>query len=277
MDNKNKFKLNNNSLIPEVGLGVFRIPVADEAYETVKTAISVGYRHIDTAMIYENEEAVGKAIKDSGIPREELFITTKLWNDDQKSGKVEEAIDLSLKKLGLDYVDLYLVHWPMKDTYVEVWKKMEEIYTKGKTRSIGVSNYEITHLEALLKEAKVVPAVNQIECYPYFSQDQLVEYCHEKGIIPEAWGPLGAGKTDIMNDSVIVELSKKYDCTPAQIILQWNIARKVIVIPKSVHKERMIENLKSVNISIEISDIKKISKLNKDMRLGPDPNVFGFE
>ncbi len=238
-----KFKLNNGVEIPAVGLGVFRLDDQQKAYDTVKSALAIGYRHIDTAMIYGNEEAVGRAIRDSGICREEIFLTTKLWNDDQRSGKVEDAIGASLKRLGLEYVDLYLVHWPVKDTYVEVWKKMERIYKEGKAKAIGVSNYNPHHLDDLLKEAEIVPAINQIECYPYFPQENVVEYCKKREIRPEAWGPLGAGKSGVLGDPVIVEIAGKYGKSPAQVIIRWNVQRGVVENPKSSHKERKKENL----------------------------------
>lgn len=271
-----EFKLNNEILIPAVGVGVFRVEDAKVAYETVKLAISLGYRHIDTAMIYGNEEAVGKAIKDSGIPRGELFVTTKLWNDDQRSGKVDEAIDASLKRLGTNYVDLYLVHWPVKETYATVWKKMEKVRKDGKARAIGVSNYNPHHLDDLLKDAEVVPVVNQIECYPYLTQEKVVSYCREKGIYPEAWGPLGAGKTDVLSNPVIVGLAEKHSKTPAQIILRWNLDRGIIVIPKSVHKERLVENLAIQDFQLSAEEVQQINALNKNQRLGSDPDNFNF-
>ncbi|SEM76082.1 Aldo/keto reductase [bacterium A37T11] len=270
------YKLNSGLSIPSVGIGVFRVEDAAIAYDTVKSALSVGYRHIDTAMIYGNEESVGKAILDSGVPREEIFLTTKLWNDDQRKGTVEEAIKLSLKKLGTDYVDLYLVHWPVKETYVTIWKAMEKVYREGLAKAIGVSNYNIHHLEDLLKETGTVPVVNQIECYPYLAQQELVDYCLSKGIVPEAWGPLGAGKSDVLVNPVIVELAKKYAKTPAQIVLGWNIQRGLVVIPKSVHRQRQEENLEALNVNLGEEDLKKITALNKNLRLGSDPDNITF-
>ncbi len=268
--------LNNGTKIPSIGVGVFRVEDANIAYETVKTALSVGYRHVDTAMIYGNEEAIGKAIRDSGIPREEIFLTTKLWNDDQRSGKVEEAIEASLKRLGMDYVNLYLVHWPVKETYVSVWKKMEAVYKSGKAKAIGVSNYQTHHLADLLEEAEIIPAVNQIECYPYLSQAATIQYCLERNIRPEAWGPLGAGKSDILTNPVITEIAKKRGLTPAQVVLGWNLERGVIVIPKSIHKERLTENLKCTDFELTDEDMTRISALNKNLRLGADPDHFNF-
>jgi len=271
-----KIKLNNGIEIPEIGLGVFRIEDAKLAQQTVETALLVGYRHIDTAMIYGNEEAVGKAIKNSGINREDIFVTTKLWNDDQRSGEIEKAIDASLKRLGLDYIDLYLVHWPVKGTYVNVWKKMEAVNKQGKTKAIGVSNYLEHHLDDLLKDAEIVPAVNQIECYPYLTQDNLIQYCKDKGIHPEAWGPLGAGKTDIFTNPVITKIAQKYNKTAAQVVLRWHLERGVIVIPKSSNKERQSENLNITDFHLSEEEVQQITGLNKNKRLGSDPDNFNF-
>lgn len=271
-----EYTLNNGVKIPAIGAGVFRVEDLKTAYETVKLALSVGYRHIDTAMIYGNEEAVGKAIKDSGISRTEIFLTTKLWNDDQRLGKVQDAVDASLKRLGTDYVDLYLVHWPVKGTYISVWKKMEEIYKNGKAKAIGVSNYHSHHLDGLLQEADIVPAVNQIECYPYLAQEQLVSYCKEKNIYPEAWGPLGAGKSDVLSNPVITHIAQKYGKSPAQVVIRWDVERGIIVIPKSVHKDRLIENISVFDFQLTKDEVKQITSLNKNMRLGADPDNFNF-
>jgi len=270
------FTLNDGKSIPAVGVGVFRVEDAKTAYDMIRTALSVGYRHIDTAMIYGNEEAVGKAIKESGVAREEIFLTTKLWNDDQRSGKVMEAIDNSLKRLETDYVDLYLVHWPVKGTYASVWKKMEEVYKSGKAKSIGVSNYNPHHLDDLLKNAEIVPAVNQIECYPYLTQDAVISYCKEKGIYPQAWGPLGAGKSDVLVNPVITEIANNHGKTPAQVILRWDFQRGVIVIPKSVHENRLKENMDIFGFQLSDEEVKQITALNKNKRLGSDPDNFNF-
>lgn len=271
-----EFILNNGVTIPAIGLGVFRVTNPEEAYETVRTAITAGYRHIDTAMIYNNEEAVGKAIKDSGIPRKDIFITTKLWNDDQRSGKVEEAVNESLKRLQTDYIDLYLVHWPVKETYIQVWNKMEQLYQEGKSRAIGVSNYNPHHLDDLLLQTAITPAVNQIECYPYLTQNNVIDYCLRKNIRPEAWGPLGAGKSDILSNPLILDTALKYNKSAAQVILRWNLERGVIVIPKSTHKERLIENIDILDFKLTSDEITSIDSLNKNMRLGSDPDNFNF-
>lgn len=269
-------KLNNGVKIPAIGLGVFRMENDDMARKAIETALAVGYRHIDTAMIYGNEEIVGQAIKNSGIPRDEIFLTTKLWNEDQRKGNVEEALDASLERLGLDYVDLYLVHWPVKETYVDVWSKMETVYKKGKTQAIGVSNYKEHHLDDLLKSAVIVPAVNQIECHPYLSQDPLVQYCKSKNIVPEAWSPLGASKCDVLNDAVIKEIAARHSKSTAQIILCWLLQRDIVVIPKSANKDRQAENLAAGDFELTADEMKQMDALNKDMRLGSDPDNFDF-
>lgn len=264
--------LNNDSVIPAVGLGVYRISDLEVAEQTVANALSVGYRLIDTAMIYGNEEAVGKAIHKSGIPREEIFVTTKLWNDAQTSGFVSEALNASLERMGLDYVDLYLVHWPLKDTYVSVWEKMEEVYRNGKTKAIGVCNYEPHHLDDLLKVAKVPPVIDQIECNPYFTQDKLIHYCKRKGIVPEAWAPLGAGLLGVLNDPLITDIAARHSKTPAQIVIRWHLERGLIAIPKTVHKARLIENLDVDDFELTPAEIMEISGLNKNDRKGVDPD-----
>lgn len=270
------FTLNNGVKIPAVGLGVFRIPDNQAAQETVEKALAVGYRHLDTAMIYRNEAAVGLAIKHSGVAREEIFLTTKLWNDDLRSGEINQAMETSLKKLLTDYVDLYLIHWPVPELYVTAWQKMETLYHAGKSKAIGVCNYQIHHLEALLKQAEVIPAVNQVECYPYLTQEPLREYCQSQGIYLEAWGPLGAGKSDILVNPTITEMAQRYNKTPAQVVLKWNVQRHVIVIPKSVNQSRMIENKALFDFELTVADMQKITDLNQNLRLGSDPDNFTF-
>lgn len=269
-------KLNNGVEIPSIGLGVWKMDDATLAYKAIRFALDLGYRHIDTAMIYKNEEVVGKAIKDSGIAREEIFLTTKLWNDDQRSGKVTEAINASLKKLNTEYVDLYLVHWPVKETYISVWEKMEKVYQDGKTKAIGVSNYQPYHLDELLQKTEIVPSVNQIECYPYLSQEAVITYCKGKGIHPEAWGPLGAGKTDILTNPIMQGIAKNHNKSTAQVALRWNLQRGVIIIPKSVHENRLSENFSIADFSLTAEEMKQINRLDKNMRLGPHPDNFDF-
>ena len=267
--------LNNGIKMPMVGLGVFRCS-DEEVYETVKMALENGYRHIDTAMIYQNEKGVGKAIKDSKIPREELFITTKLWNDDMRNNKQRQAIEDSLKRLDLNYVDLYLIHWPVKEKFVPSWLEMEKIYKDGLAKSVGVSNFLEHHLNDIFNASDLVPAVNQVEFHPYVVQPKLVEFCKEKGIQFESWSPLGAIKNELLKDKVLVELAKKYNKTTAQIVLRWNIEKGVVTIPKSSNKERQKENISIFDFELSKEDIAKIDSLDKNERVGSHPDTFDF-
>lgn len=271
-----KIQLNNGVEIPSVGLGVFRIEDNKEAQRVVETALAVGYRHVDTAMIYQNEEAVGKAIKASGIPREEIFVTTKLWNADQREGKVKEALEASLKKLGTDYIDLYLIHWPVANKIQDAWKKMEQLYNSGKIRAIGVSNFKAHHLDKLKEVSDFVPAVNQIELHPYLIQQADLNYCNRAGIRVEAWSPFAANKTDLFEERILIALADKYAKTPAQVILRWDYQRGVIVIPKSANENRMRENLDIFDFSLSDDEVVLINSLNKDKRVGADPDNFDF-
>jgi len=271
-----KAKLNNGILMPYIGMGVFRMEDNNDSQKAIEYALKAGYRHIDTAAIYKNEDAVGKAIKESGVLRQDIFVTTKLWNDDMRSGKVEEAFEESLKKLGLDYIDLYLIHWPVKEKYVEAWKKLEGIYKSGRVRAIGVSNFKEHHLEELKKVSTVVPAVNQIELHPYLIQQSVLDYCNKSGILVEAWSPFAANKTNLLKENILVDLAKKYNKTPAQIILRWDYQRNVIVIPKSSNEGRLKENLNIFDFKLTDSEIIQINSLNKNMRVGSDPDNFDF-
>lgn len=269
-------KLNNGDKIPYIGLGVYRMdnPSADE--EAILKALSIGYRHIDTAAYYNNEDTVGCAIKKSGIPRDQIFVTTKVWNDDQRADRVEEAFEDSLKKLDLEYVDLYLIHWPVVDKFVQTWTILEKIYKKGKAKAIGVSNFKEHHIETLLKSATIKPATNQIELHPYLSQQDLVEYCNKKNIVVEAWSPLGANKTGLLEEPILQELAQKYGKSPAQIVLRWNFQRGIVTIPKSSNPVRQKENISIFDFELADDDMNKIYSLNKDMRLGADPDNFPF-
>ena len=270
-------ELNNGLKIPVLGLGVFRMDDKKEAYKSIRKAIDLGYRHIDTAMIYENEEPVGKAIRESGVDRADFFVTTKLWIDDIKNDNAQNALDTSLSKLGLDYVDLYLVHWPIKDKYVSIWKDMERIAATDKVRAVGVSNYQENHLKEILDLRSLVPAVNQIELHPYLSQNDLVEFCTQHNIKIESWSPLCANKNNLLDEQILKDLADKYSKTPAQIILRWNIERGLIVIPKSSNPGRQKENINLFDFSLTAEDIEKVNSLNKDLRVGPHPDIVGFE
>ncbi|MFS0674783.1 aldo/keto reductase [Ornithinibacillus sp. 179-J 7C1 HS] len=266
--------LNNGLQMPKLGFGVWKVS-DDEAEKAVKEAIKVGYRSIDTAMIYKNEEGVGRAIANSGVPREELFITTKVWNSDQGYENTLKAFDASLERLGLDYVDLYLIHWPLPndDLYVETYKALEKLYKDGKVKAIGVCNFNIDHLQRLLDECEVVPVLNQVECHPYLQQPELKAFCKENGIFVEAWSPLMNGK-EVLENEVIKEIADAHGKTPAQVILRWHLQYDNIVIPKSVTPSRIAENFNLFDFELSDEDMKKIEGLNKNYRSGADPAEF---
>ncbi len=270
--------LNNGVEIPATGYGVFKVKEGDEVFRSVLEALEAGYRLIDTAAIYGNEEGVGRAIKASGLKREEIFLTTKLWNTDQGYDKAFEAFETSLKKLDTDYVDLYLVHWPGKDKYVESYKALEKLYQDKRVRAIGVCNFHIHHLEKLLEETTIVPAMNQIELHPLMNQEEIRTFCKEKGIQVEAWGPLMQGKEDL-EAPLLVELSKKYKKSPAQIILRWHVQHGVLAIPKSVTPSRIRENIDLFDFELTSEDMAKIDGMNENKRLSADPDTMmnGFE
>ncbi len=256
--------LNNSNKIPLVGLGTWRM--AEVTYDSVLTALKAGYRHIDTATIYNNEEEVGRAIADSGIARTELFITTKLWNDDHDD--VGAAFDLSLKKLGLEYVDLYLMHWPVP-TRVESYKQMEKIFNSGKAKAIGVSNFTIRHLDSFLLQVTVTPTVNQVEFNPFLNQKELLNYCQSKNIVLEAYGPLTHAHK--LSDDRLATMAEKYGKSPAQIMLRWSTQQGIVVLPKSQTKSRIIENLTIFDFTISDADMAEISSWNEDARFCNDP------
>ncbi|NLB19953.1 MAG: aldo/keto reductase [Clostridium sp.] len=267
--------LNNGIEIPSVGFGVFRIEDGGDVYDAVLHAIKSGYRLIDTAAIYGNEEGVGRAIKDSGVKREDLFITTKLWNSDQGYDKAFDAFDLSLKKLGLDYVDLYLIHWPGPDNnlFVDSWKALEKLYKDKRTRAIGVCNFHVHHLKHLLANSTIAPVLNQIELHPLMNQKEIRDYCAEQNILVEAWGPLMQGKKDL-DAPLFVELGKKYGKTPAQVILKWHQQNEVLAIPKSETPSRIEENIDIFDFAISPDDMERIDAYNKDERLASNPDTL---
>jgi len=267
-------QLNNGTEMPWFGLGVWKSEEGEEVINAVQYALNAGYRHIDTAAIYENEEGVGKAIRKSSIPREEVFITTKIWNDDQRENNVSGALETSLKKLGTDYVDLYLIHWPVKGKYKRTWEEMEKLYQQGKTRAIGVSNFMVSHLEDLLSDSSTVPAINQVEFHPHLVQNDLLNFCRDKNIQMEAWSPIMQG--NVVNVDEIKKLSEKYGKTPAQIVIRWDLDHHVITIPKSVHKDRIEENADIFDFELSKEDIAFLDSLDKHHRYGPDPNDFDF-
>lgn len=253
--------LNNGVKMPMEGFGVFQIPDAIQCEQAVADALNAGYRLIDTAAAYMNEEAVGTAIRKSGIPREELFITTKLWIQDYGYENTKKAFETSLNKLGLDYLDLYLMHQPMSDYYGS-WRAMEELYQEGKIRAIGVCNFYPERLADLCINAKVVPAVNQIECHPFFQREKDMVTMKEYGVQIEAWGPLAEGQKNIFQNETLAEIGKKHGKTVAQVILRWHIQRGVVIIPKSVHKERIEENLNIWDFELNAEDMEKIAAMD---------------
>jgi 2,5-diketo-D-gluconate reductase A len=267
-------RLNNGVEIPQLGFGVFQVP-PDEVIEPVTTAIRAGYRLLDTAAAYQNEEGVGKAIADAGVPREELFITTKLWNADQGYDNALRAFDTSLQKLGIDQVDLYLIHWPLpkRDRYVETWKALEKIYADGRARAIGVSNFTERHLNRLLDETDVVPAVNQVELHPRLPQDELRAFHARHGIATEAWSPIGQGK-GLLEDPVIGAIAERVGKSPAQVVLRWHVQLGNLVIPKSVTPSRIRENIDVFDVELSAADVGELTALGSGDRVGPDPEEF---
>jgi 2,5-diketo-D-gluconate reductase A len=265
--------LNSGHPIPQLGFGVFKVDPA-ETERIVTDALEAGYRHIDTAAIYGNEEGVGRAIAASGIPRDELFITTKLWNDDQGTDSAFAAIDRSLDKLGLDFVDLYLIHWPTpkKDRYIESWHALEQIAADGKSRSIGVSNFLVPHLERVIAEGGTVPAVNQIELHPAYQQRDVTEFSREHGIHIEAWGPLGQGKYPLFDEEPVAAAARAHDVSPAQAVLKWHLQIGNIVFPKSNSAERIRENLDLFGFELTPEEVDAISALERGGRVSAHPD-----
>ena len=263
---------NDGNSIPQLGYGVWQIE-DNGAADAVGTALETGYRHIDTASIYGNEVGVGRGIVTSSVPREDIFLTTKLWNSDQGFEKAIAALDASLERLGTDYVDLYLIHWamPQQGTYLESWRALIELKKQGKVRSIGVSNFPQAQLREIIADTGVTPAIHQIELHPYFSQEELRKVHEELGIVTEAWSPLGQGG-EILKDPVIVEIAGKHGISPAQAVLAWHLAKGIVAIPKSVTPARIAENFTAANVTLDTADIAAIDGLTrKDGRIGPDP------
>ncbi len=268
-------QLNNGVRIPQFGFGVFQVPPEDTA-EAVRQAFDAGYRHIDTAQMYGNEEGVGQALAAAGLPRDEVFVTTKLDNDRHGHDEAVKSLDESLGRLGLDQVDLFLIHWPRpgEDRYVETWKAFEELAAEGRTRAIGVSNFTVANLDRLAAETGTVPAVNQIELHPLLPQAELREYHRAHGIATEAWSPLAKGG-ELLEDGRLVALAGKYGRTPAQIVLRWHIELGNIVFPKSVTPSRMRENIDVFDFELADDDMATIAELDDGTRTGPDPDRFG--
>jgi 2,5-diketo-D-gluconate reductase A len=267
--------LNNGVEIPQFGFGVFQVPPEDTA-QTVRAALDAGYRHIDTAQMYRNEEGVGRALAESGLPRGEVFVTTKLANERHGGEEAVRALEESLLRLGTDYVDLYLIHWPQpgKDRYVETWRGLEKVLVDGRARAIGVSNFTTAHLRRLAAETGTVPAVNQVELHPRLPQAELREYHRENGIATEAWSPIAQGGP-LLQDPTITDLAREHGRTPAQVVLRWHIQLGNIVFPKTTRPERMRENIDVFGFELSGDDMVAMDALGVGERTGPDPDRFG--
>jgi len=273
-------KLNTGAKMPMLGYGVFKIDDGQAGVDAVKTAIETGYRSIDTAAIYGNEKAVGQAIKESGVPREEIFLTTKLWNENMRIGNYEEAFEQSLSDLGVDYVDLYLIHWPVKGKYVDSWLAMEKMFKSGRAKAIGVSNFMPHHMDDIIKAGTVVPALNQYEMHPLLTQKDVLAHCKKLGIIPQSWGPLGGShpenKESLLDNPALVKIAEKYKKSTAQVILRWNIDIGVVCIPKSVTPSRIKANFDVFDFALTPEEVAAIDGLDKNKRFGAHPDNFNF-
>lgn len=264
--------LNNDVKMPMLGLGVYKVEDGAVTVDTVKAALDADYRLIDTAAIYQNEESVGQALREAGIPREDVFVTTKLWNEFHGFDEALQAFQDSLDRLGLEYVDLFLIHWPMPrfGKFVETYKALEQLYEEGRVRAIGVSNFEIEHLEQIIQSCSIVPAVNQVEIHPYLSQKELIAFCKRYDIQIQAWSPLMKGR-EALEDKTIVKIANAHGKSPAQVILRWHLQNGVAVIPKSVTPSRIKENIQVFDFTLTKEEMADIDALNRDERTGSDP------
>jgi diketogulonate reductase-like aldo/keto reductase len=261
-------KLNSGEEIPVLGLGVFQTPPGKVTREAVKFALKVGYRHIDTASLYGNEEDVGRGVRDSGVPREEVFVTTKLWNSDHGYDSALSACDKSLRRLGLGYIDLYLIHWPVPELRKETWKAFEELQRRGSCRAIGVSNYTVRHLQEL-GSSEVVPAVNQVEFNPFLYQKELLRFCDDRGIQVEAYSPLTRGRK--LHHPAVVEVARRHSKSPAQVMIRWGLLHGLVVIPKSTRPERIKENSEVFDFEISSAEMSRLDSLSEDLHTVWDP------
>lgn len=270
--------LHNGTKMPWFGIGVFQVEEGAELINAVKTALVHGYRSVDTAAIYGNEEGVGEGIrqglKEAGLRREDVFVTSKVWNADLGYEETLKAFDTSLEKLGLDYLDLYLIHWPAEGKYIDAWRALESLYQEGRVKAIGVSNFHIHHLETLMKHAEIKPMINQVEYHPRLTQKDLHAFCTERGIQLEAWSPLMQGQ--LLDHPVLQDIAQSYAKSAAQIILRWDLQNGVITIPKSTKKHRIQENADVFDFELSAEDMKRIDELNENVRVGPDPDNFDF-
>lgn len=271
-------KLHNGVDMPWLGLGVFKVEEGSELVEAIKAAIKHGYRSIDTAAAYANESGVGQgiheALAENGLSRNDLFVTSKVWNSDQGYEETLAAFDTSLSKLGLDYLDLYLIHWPVAGKYKDTWRAMEKLYKDGRVKAIGLSNFQVHHLEDLLQDAEIKPMINQVEFHPYLTQKELLTFTRKHGIQLEAWSPLMQG--ELLNQPVLQEIAGKHGKSVAQVILRWDLQNGVITIPKSIKEHRIIENASLFDFELTSTEMEQIDALNQDRRVGPDPDNFDF-
>ena len=273
-----KHKILSNGLkLPYPGLGTYKIGKTDkEVYNAVRSAIDLGYRHIDTATLYHNEAAVGKAIRESGIAREDLFVTTKIWGSDILENKVQKAFDTSMRLLNIGYSDLYLVHWPVKDKLEFAWREMEKIHDSGKTKSIGVSNHLEHHLKTIMNIATIKPVVNQIEMHPYLVLGDLLAFCKANDMVCESWSPLGSSKIPLLEEKLLNEIGEKHNKSAAQVVLRWNIEQGVVALPKSGSPERQAENIDIFDFELTPDEVEAISSLNRNHRTGAHPDEIAF-
>ncbi|KAA3664694.1 MAG: aldo/keto reductase [Chloroflexi bacterium] len=271
---QDKVALHNGVLMPLLGLGVFQSEDGTEVEQAIRWAFDVGYRSIDTATFYRNESGVGKAVRESGLPRSEVFVTTKVWNSDQGYDQTLRAFDISMKKLGLDYLDLYLIHWPVNGKYKDTWRAFETIYQTGRVKAIGVSNFLVPHLDDLLQSVNIAPMVNQIEFHPYLQTPDLVAYCRTHHIVVEAWSPIMRGQ--VLQVPELIQLGEKYNKSAVQVTLRWMLQLGIVTIPKSVKKERIQANAELFDFSLTDAEMEGINELDRGFRTGPDPDNFNF-
>ncbi len=273
MDIDSARRLANGVEIPRLGLGVYKVG-SDEVVQVVKWALQAGYRSIDTASFYGNEAGVGQGLRDSEVDRRDVFITSKVWNSEQGYRQTQAALERTLQRLQVDYLDLYLIHWPVAGKYQHTWQAMQKLYTDQKVRAIGVSNFQSHHLDDLMSQAEIAPMINQIELHPWLSQESLRAYCQSRNIAVEAWAPLARGK--VLEHPLLADISWRYGKNAAQVILRWHLQNEVIVIPKSVHRERIIANADIFDFELSPGDMELINSLDRGQRFGPDPDHFDF-
>ncbi|WP_028560182.1 aldo/keto reductase [Paenibacillus pinihumi] len=271
-------ELNNGVQMPWFGLGVFKVEEGAELVNSVKFAIKHGYRSIDTAAIYGNEQGVGEGIREAltetGLSRDQIFVTSKVWNADLGYEETLAAYEASLNRLGLEYLDLYLIHWPVQGKYKEAWRALETLYAQGKVKAIGVSNFQVHHLKDLMQDAKVKPVINQVEFHPRLTQEELRAYCKEQGIQLEAWSPLMQGQ--LLDEPLLKEIASSHGKSVAQVILRWDFQHGVITIPKSTKEHRITENADIFDFELSADEVARIDGLNQNLRVGPDPDNFDF-